>query len=217
MTRAKEPFHFVAASYLVRICRERARTLGDMARYLRACSDASIFYHTFQSLETHHYSAFSSDFAQWIMAACNEASLAEQLAAVDVREFVSIDSLRDALAGRVEDHLRQNPASAERPGFEPFHFCEAIEVTIPLEERAWDLAELAAGICRLSLHTLHYHFINSRLRLHLQTNDFSNWIENSLEMPELARRLNRIDVYMNTLEGLREEVCRVLRAAMEPE
>ena len=76
MKRADEPFEFYAASYLVNIRKERAYTLADMAKHLRACSDESIFYHTFQSLETHHYSTFSSDFAQWVQAACNEAVLA---------------------------------------------------------------------------------------------------------------------------------------------
>jgi hypothetical protein len=215
MKAAKEPFQFVAASYLIRICRQRARTLGEMARHLRSCSDASIFYHTFQSLETHQYAAFSSDFAQWIMAGCNEAALAERMAAVDLREVVSLEELRATLAERVEEHLRAHPASAERPAFEPFHFCEAVEVSVPLETRAANLGELAEGIRRLSLHTLHYHLINSRLRLRLQTNDFSHWIAQSLELPALAEKLNRVDFHTNTLEGVREEVLGILASGEE--
>jgi hypothetical protein len=206
MKEAKEPFKFIAASYLIRIRPERARTLGDMSRFLRRCSDESIFYHTFQSLETHHYTTFSSDFAQWILAACNEAELAERLAAVNLRECVSLTDLREILAGTVEDHLRRHPGSGDRPAFEPFHFCEAIEFTVPLEVFAYNLAELAEGIRRLGLHTLHYHLISSRLRLHMKTNDFSCWILNSLELPELAERLDRIDFYTNTLEGVRQEM-----------
>jgi hypothetical protein len=210
MNQADIPFQFVAASYLIRIRRERATTLGEMAAFLRTCSDASLFYHTFQSLETHHYTAFSSDFAQWIQAACNEAALAERLASIDLRSFVTMPELREALAGPVEEHLQQNAAAALRPAFEPFHFCEAVEVTAPVETRAHTLAELAAGIRNLGLHTLHYHLITSRLRLKLVTNDFSFWIEHSLGLPELAEKLNGLDIYTNTLEGLRQESIQLL-------
>lgn len=210
MKQAKEPFQFVAASYLIRICRERAHSLRDMGRYLRTVSDASIFYHTFQSLESHHYTAFSSDFAQWAMAACNEAPLAEQLGVLDLREFISLEDLREALASRVEDYIQGHPQSADRPAFETFHFCEALEITVPLATQACNLAGFAEGVRRLSLQTLHHHFINSRLRLHLRTNDFSNWIEHSLDMPELADDLNQIDFYTNTLEGVREKVLKTL-------
>jgi hypothetical protein len=210
MRQASEPFQFVAASYLIRIRSERAATLGEMARHLRACSDESIFYHTFQSLETHHYSTFSSDFAQWILAALNEQQLAEQLATVDLRAVVSIGDLREKLAGIVEEYIAASPTAADRKGFEPFHFCEAVEVTVPLDAQAHTLAELAEGIRRQSLHTLHYHFINSRLRLQLETNDFSHWLEHSLGLPKLAAEMNRIDVYTNTLEGVRDELVRLL-------
>ncbi len=215
MKQAKEPFQFVAASYLIRIRPERAHTLGEMARDLRTVSEASIFYHTFQSLEAHHYSAFSSDFAQWIMAACNEAALAERLAAVDLRDFVSLEDLRQALARRVEEHLKVIPRAADRPAFEPFHFCEAVDASVPLETRAQDLGELAEGIRHLSLQTLHHHFINSRLRLQLRTNDFSNWIVHNLGFNDLADKLNRIDFYNTSLDGLREQILQDLEPWMK--
>jgi hypothetical protein len=210
MKQAKRPFEFVAASYLTRICAERAWTLAELAQGLTKVSESSIFYHTFQSLESHHYTIFSNDFAQWVLAACNEAVLAEELAAIDLRDFLSVEELRKVLIATVEAYLKTNPHVADRPAFEPFHFCEAVEVVVPLEARAFTIGELSEGIKQLSLHTLHYHFINSRLRLQLRTNDFSHWIEDCLEIPALAERLNRIDFYMNTLEGVRKEVLQVL-------
>ncbi len=208
--QAKEPFQFVAASYLVRIRRERAHTLADLARFLRTCSDESIFYHTFQSLESHHYSVFSSDFAQWTLAGCNEAALAERLATVDLRTCVSLEDLRDELVGTVEKHIHEHPQSAERPAFEPFHFCEASQVTVPLSTVAHNLPELTEGIRQLGVQSLHYHFITSRLRLRLVTNDFAHWIAHSLELPELAEKLNGIDFYTNTLDGVRAEILEIL-------
>ncbi len=210
MRRAEKPFQFVTASYLIRIGRERAVTLSDLAKNLHTCSDASIFYHTFQSLERQHYTSFSNDFAQWVLTGCNENSLAEQLAAIDVRDCTSIRDLRDSLTHSVDAYIEKMPSSAARPAFEPFYFCEAFEVTVPRDERATTLLELEDGIRKISLETLHHHFINSRLRLHLQTNDFSHWIKTGLELPELARSLDRIDIYTNTLHGLREAILRTI-------
>jgi hypothetical protein len=41
------------------------------------------------------------------------------------------------------------------------------------------------------------------LETKLQTDDFSNWIEHSLKLPELARRIRDIDISVYNLEGLR--------------
>lgn len=212
MKQAEHSFDFVAASYLIRIRTERAWTLAEMARDLGSVSDDCIFYHTFQSLEAHHYTNFSNDIAQWCLTACNEAILAEELSAVDLRDIVAVEDLRKLLIETLETHLKEKPQSANRPAFEPFYFCEALETVVFLDERAHTLAELAKGIRRMSNQTLHYHFINSRLRLRLQTNDFSNWIETSLELPELARRVNRIDFYTNTLGGIRKELVQVMES-----
>lgn len=210
MKQAQRPFDFVAASYLIRICPERAWTLAELALHLCNVPDASVFYHTFQSLESHHYTAFSNDFAQWAMASCNETVLAEELGAIDLRDYVSLDDLRMVLVETVVSRLSKSPQSADRPAFEPFYFCEAIEITVPLGTCAHNLAELADGIRKMSLETLHHHFINARLRPKLGTDDFSYWIEDSLGLPELAEKLNCIDFYTNTLEGVRKEILQTL-------
>jgi uncharacterized protein DUF5752 len=207
---AKEPFRFVTASSMVRILPERARTLDQLMRYIESVSDGSIFHHTFQSLETHHYVAYSNDFAQWALAACNETELAERLASVDLREFVSLEDLRKVLLAILKSGQTERPVAFDRPAYEPFYFCEAEEVVIPVEFQAQTLEELATGIQRMSLQTLHYHFVNSRLRLRLRTNDFSRWIEESLDFPALAERLNHIDIYTNSLERVRREILRMM-------
>ncbi len=209
--RAKQGFQFVAASLLVKIGAQTARTLKELAQGLQQCSDDSIFYHTFQSLETHHYTSFANDFAQWALAACNEPALAEQLAVIDLREVVSLQALRAALLGIVEAHLRENPQSADHRAFETFYFCEAHQVTVPFGPPVFTIEDLAAGIRLLGHQSLHHHFINSRLRLHLRTNDFSNWIQSNFDYPHLAARLDRIDFYNGTLDDVRQQILHVLQ------
>jgi hypothetical protein len=134
----------------------------------------------------------------------------ERLAAIDLRDCTSLPELRDSLVNTVDGYLQGNASAANRPAFEPFYFCEALEFTVPRDETASNLQELEEGIRRMSLQTLHHYFINSRLRLHLKTNDFSHWIEDSLGLPELAKHIDRIDIYVNTLEDLREQIIQTI-------
>lgn len=212
MRQAREPFQFVSAFHLIVVGLESAHTLHELAKQLAIVSQDSIFCHTFHSLATHHYTSYSSDFAQWAMAACNESELAERLGAIDVRQFVDLNDLRSALIHAVDTHVRANPVSGDRPAFEPFYFSETREVALPSEIRASNLRELAEGIGHISLHSLHYHFVSSRLRLHLRTNDFSYWIEKELGLPELAADVNRVDFYTNTLPEVRAGILTHLGA-----
>ena len=131
---------------------------------------------------------------------------------MDVRDYVTFDELRAALVAPVVAHLARTPGSAHRTAFEPFHFCEHVSVEVPLGTAATTLRELATGIRLLDLQTIHHHFISSRVRLHLKTNDFSHWIANTLGLGGVAARLDRIDIYVNTLDDLRREILTALRS-----
>ncbi len=215
MKTATAPFNFVTASYLIRINNQKASNLCDLATGIQQASDASIFYHTFQSLGRHHFlSEFSNDFAQWALASLNRPELAERLAGIDIRDYSAIAELRSDLLRFVNEYSEAHPREAQQSAFEPFYFTEGVEVTVPLDMEARDLAEFRAGLERLSRASLYYHFIAARLRLHLGTNDFSNWFEKQLEEPELARRVNRIDIYTNTLDGVRDRLIAIVDGAL---
>jgi hypothetical protein len=214
---AAQPFQFTAAANVTRICAAKATTLKELHPLLSQVSDASIFHHTFQSLEAFHYltEGFVNDFAQWALAACNEHALAEQLAAVDVRDYVSLSELRDRLVQVVGDYVRDNPGACDRSGFEPFYFLETVSVTIPSGVTARTLKEFVTGLESASLSSIHFHFLTSRLRLHLISNDFSLWLRTSLDLPELAEQIERIDIYTNTLEGVRRRIIDLAQPWLE--
>ena len=213
---ARAPFYFNSASHLLRIGRQRADNLGELLEALRTCPDDSIFQHIFRTLQEHHFirEGFSNDFAHWAFAACNEMGLAERLASVDVREYTSIKAMRDRVVSTVEDYLKKNPRAGERQALEPFYFCASDTVVIPTPFVARNLAEFADALQKVSVATIHYHFIEARLRLKLDTNDFSNWLEQELDLGQLASRLNRIDIYTSTLDDVRRAMVRTLQTAM---
>jgi len=166
-----------------------------------------MFYHTFQSLGRHHFlnEGFSNDFAQWVLGSCNRPALAERLASLDIRDYVSIAELRADLKRILGEFCAQSPREAGQSAFEKFYFCETVEEEVPLGS-AWTLEEFRYALETLPHASLQFHFLTSRLRLQLRTNDFSHWFDEALGLQRLARSVERIDIYTNTLEGVRERI-----------
>lgn len=212
MTSAGAPFRFHTAAYVTRVCALEAGNLRELGEAIERSSDASIFYHTFQTLRRHHFltEGYSNDFAQWVLSACNQSELAEQLSSFDIRDYLSLADLRRDFSKAVLDFCHAHPDRAEASAFEPFYFLEAIEVAVPLGLEASDLQEFASALSRLSRASIYFHFIASRLRLRLRNNDFSLWFDQSLGMKSLADRCNRIDIYTHTLEGVQNELLNLI-------
>ncbi|HKF21591.1 MAG TPA: DUF5752 family protein [Candidatus Angelobacter sp.] len=211
---ARAPFYFNSASHLLRISREKASNLQELLEAVRSCSDACIFQHTFQTLEEHHFirEGFSNDFSHWAFSACNEVGLAERLAALDVREFTSITALRERLVTMIESYLAKNPRAGSRPATEPFYLMAAELVVVPTPYVARNLEEFADGLRKVSIHSIYYHFIDARLRIKLNNNDFSVWLDQELDLGAAADRINRIDIYTSTLEGVRRNILRTIES-----
>src|SRR5215468_9425731 len=120
MKEADQPFQFVTAPFLSRINNQVASTLSELRDGIEHASDASIFYHTFQTLGRHHYltEGFSNDFAQWVLASLNRPGLAERMGGIDVRDYVSIAELRGDLLRMVIEHREADPRDANLTAFE---------------------------------------------------------------------------------------------------
>ena len=77
---------------------------------------------------------------------------------------------------------------------------------MPLDHQASTLQEFHDGLAAVSTASFAYHFLASRLRLHLKTNDFSEWLAGSLGLHTLADRIGRIDIYTNTMDSARAKM-----------
>jgi uncharacterized protein DUF5752 len=211
-----KPFYFNTSAHLLRITRQKANTLAEFLDALRECPEGSIFQHSFRTLQEHHFirEGFSNDFAHWALSACNQPGLAEGLASVDVREFTSVAQLRERFIQIVEDFLQRAPDAGTQMAREPFYFCAADTVVIPTSFVAHTLHEFTEGLRGVSVHCIHHHFIEARLRLKLMSNDFSQWLHEDLGLTEAARQLNRIDIYTMTLENVRNQIIRTVERAL---
>jgi hypothetical protein len=211
-----KPFYFNTSAHLLRITRQKSNTLYEFLEALRECPESSVFQHSFRTLQEHHFirEGFSNDFAHWALSACNEPSLAEGLASVDVREFTSMAELRERFIQIVQSFLQRAPEAGKRTARETFYFCAADTVVIPTSFVAHTLRDFAEGLRGVSVHSVHHHFIEARLRLKLMSNDFSQWLCEDLGLTEAARQLNRIDIYTVTLEDVRSQIIRIVERAL---
>jgi hypothetical protein len=92
---------------------------------------------------------------------------------------------------------------------------ETVSVEVPTGVFARNLSEFVQGVALMGLSSIHFHFLTSRLRLELKSNDFSLWLSEELRLPELAQKIERIDIYANTLEGVRRKIVKLAEPYLE--
>lgn len=214
--KPESPFYFNISEHLRRISRYRAHNLSELLQAIEACPEDCIFQHTFRTLQEHHFirQGFSNDFAHWTLSACNEPALAEQLAAVDVREFTTLTGIRRKMFDITQEFLRMHPDSVSRPAQEPFYFCASDMVVLPTPFAPDTLEGFVNGLKQVSIHSIQHHFIEARLRLKRMSNDFSTWLEQDVGLTEAADAVERIDIYTNTMEDVRLKIAGIVAQAM---
>ena len=210
------PFYFNTSEHLLRIGRYKANTLSELLQAMQACPEDCIFQHTFRTLQEHHFirQGFSNDFAHWSLSSCNEPELAERLAGVDVRDFTAVEGIRHRMIEIIRDFVTAHPESGSRPAHEPFYFCASDIVLLPTPYAPDTVRGFLDGLQHVSVHSIHHHFIEARLRLKRMSNDFSVWLEEDVGLNEAANDIERIDIYTNTMEGVRLKIGRIISQAM---
>ena len=79
---------------------------------------------------------------------------------------------------------RRPGRSGSKPAHEPFYFCAADIVVLPTPFAPDTLPGFLDGLKNVSVHSIHHHFTEARLRLHLMSNDFSQWLEEEVAPTE---------------------------------
>jgi hypothetical protein len=202
------PFRFSTSASLTVVTGERATTVVDLTVRLREAPESVVFNHAVTVLEERHYLThrYASDFATWAAAHLDLPTLAEQLAAVDVRDHATVASLKAALLSVLEAFAEAEPGAAHREARRPFFLCRAQRVVMATPHEATDLASFAGALRRVSARSIGYHFIEARLARGPDVNDFSAWLRALPDCAPLAEAVHRIDPYTNTLETIRAKI-----------
>jgi len=212
LKKAKEPFRFSNGAHLTELTGLSARNLHELVDVLKEAPDAVVYYHTHHFLEQHHYLTPepSNDFAVWVGDALGDEILGERLASVDTFGFPSLGALRERLVVIIEEYLSKGSNFREAMPGREFHFMKSVSVTIPTAYVVHDLREFVEALRKISLGSLFFHVFDSRLRLGKGLNDFSIWLQYSLDETKLAEEIDRLDPYTYTLEGLRSALIQLV-------
>ena len=205
-------FQFSSSSSLEKLTGHKAHNLEELLKLVKSCPDSSIFYHTFSAFRTLRevHVPYTNGFALWISRDLHEEALAEKLAAIDLTEYNTIDTLRGRIVETVEAYRAQNPIVFQKTADKPFYLLDATRIVYLTDKFAYDLKSFRELLDTISVDSLYFHFIESRLYTHLQADDFSTWIEQSLDLEELAQKIQSIDINVYTLEELRERIVQFI-------
>ena len=214
LMRAKEPFRFYTRLSLSGLTGLRATTLGQLLSFIKEVPGSCIYHHTHRFLQQHQYLSPEppNDFAYWISEILAEDELGERLVSIDTMQYSTIRALREKIASTIEEYLKNNPlAKMKFARFgEEFHFIKTVSFVLPTNYFAYDLAEFADIMRKITMNSIYFHIFEARLRLEKKANDFSFWIENSLGDKQLADHLAELDPYTRTLEDLRKTIIQIV-------
>ena len=210
-------FQFQSSASLKKLTGRRVYNLEDLLDTIKTCQDSSIFCHTFSAFLTMRevQVPYNTEFAIWVSRGLNEKALAEKLMAIDLSEYGTIESLRMRLIEIFEAYREQKPDAFQRIADEPFYLYDMIRIVYPTDKFAYDLKSFRELLPTISKYSVYFHFFESRLHTHLKADDFSTWIEESLNIPDLAQMISKIDISLYTLEELRTRIIQLIDEHLE--
>lgn len=211
---AKNPFNFYTKIDLPELMGLKAKNIEELLYYINKIPESSIYYHTHRFLKRHQYLSPEppNDFAYWVSNILGEDALGEKLSSIDIVQFRSINTLRENIIAVIKSYLRKDNNVKLRfasPG-EEFYFTKSISFILPITYTVNNLEKFIDVLGKISINSIYFHIFEARLRLNRESNDFSNWIENSLDNKRLADRISELDPYTYTLESLRKQVIEII-------
>ena len=213
LVKAKESFRFYTRLNLSELTGLKAANLTQLLNLLKEVPGSSIYHHTHRFLQQHQYLSPEppNDFAYWITEMLGENELAERLASIDTVQFPHIRNLREKIIKTIKDYLKENPSAKCKVAKkdEEFHFIKSVSFILPTNYIATDLREFSDILKKITIDSIYFHVFEARLRLEKETNDFSLWMENSIQNKKLADEIARLDPYTRTLEDLRNVIVKM--------
>jgi hypothetical protein len=213
---ATRPFTFAGCVELRQTLDVHALDERELMRRVGEVPAGSIFFHTFGYFLRHRAftTAYGNDFARWAALEIGDQALAERLAVVDPFAFSTLEALREHLVTILQDHLRGREAERRLEFDRAFHFQQSDVVEVPLGVTAQTLGEFRTGLAIVDESAIYLHTVETRARAR-HAEAFSAWLRESLELPELAERFERIDPYLTTLERIRGRLLSLVDGAMD--
>ncbi len=212
LKKATQPFRFYTRLHIKELTGLKAKNLSELVNILNEVPDSVVYYHTHNFIEEYQYliPQPANEFALWVGDVIGDEVLAEKLSNIDTFEFSTIGELRERIIAVINDGL--STKGDGRTAFEgrEFHFIKSVSVILTTPYVAHDLREFVEALRKVSINSLYFHIFESRLRLHRGVNDFSIWLQDSLDEREPADKIAALDPYNYTIEDLRSIIIRLI-------
>lgn len=165
----------------------------------------SIYYHTHSYFLRHFYiaGAYPNDFADWAAIQVRDRVLGEKLAVVTHFDNKSIEDIRGELIDIIDSHLSTMKIIPSIGYGQSFHFMKSTIIEVPTGTSVRTMEEFFEALKTIDASAIYNHVYEARLRDQKGRSDFAIWIDEVLKRPELAKKIESIDSYMYSLEGLR--------------
>lgn len=216
---AEHPFLFVGCWELREMLGRSARDEQQLLEAIEEIPLDSIYYHTHSFFLRHKYIAgpYPNDFATWAAIQVRDRVLGEKLGILNPYDFDSLESLRAEIVTIIEEHLSQLQIIPRAIYGEPFHFMQSRIIEVPTGLEARTLTEFREILAAVDASVVYYHTFEAILRLGRRKGDFSLWMEEQLDLSELAQKISRLDPYMTSLEVIRHRIIKLCDEVLEKE
>lgn len=208
----QDPFALKDCALITIATGERAHNLRELRDRLLNADRSIMYYHFWDTLLRPRFvdPEYQNDFASWAHHELHDLRLAEKLSIIDPSDFKLMDNLRQEVIDVIEERMDENGFGRLVEAEHPFFFIQSQVVIFDTDLRFTTPKELAEYVPKMSLSSIFYHFIDSRRRTVSNENDFSEWLRNfEKSCCVLAREINTIDPYFNSLTELRDQLAAV--------
>jgi hypothetical protein len=207
-----KPFKFYFESGITSYTGIKADSISSLYSGIQKVSESSIFYHLHHSYFRRHFTTADNmnDFARWIWTNIGEQSISEKIAMINPLLFDSIKACRRRLEKNLKDFIGGGEQFPRVSRDKEFYFIELRSFIYPTGFEANNLKEFKKGIERISISSLFYHLIDSRIRSGRHTNDFSEWLKNELKDKRKADEIAQLNLFSLNLWDIRNEIISIL-------
>lgn len=216
---AKDPFFFTGCWELREMLGRSARDEQQLLEAIEEIPLDSLSYHTHSFFLRHAYIAgpYPNDFATWAAIQVRDRVLGEKLGILDPYDFEDLEALRTEIVNIIDEHLSQLQIIPRVIYGEPFHFMQSRIIEVPTGLEARTLTEFKNTLVTVDASAVYYHNFEAILRLGRRMGDFALWIEEQLDLPDLAQNISNLDFYMASLESVRHQIIKLCDKALKKE
>ncbi len=204
-------------------CIEIKEVLGKRADDEKALMDLveeapvdAIYYHTHSYFLRHYYitGPYPNDFANWAAVQVRDRVLGEKLSSVTPTPSYSLEDVRNEVMEIIDTHLASLKIIPAATYGQPFYLMKSRIIEVPTNLEAGSLKEFREALAVVDASAIYNHIFEARMRVRKGKSDFALWLEEVMGLTELAEKIENVDAYMYSLEGLRAKLLELCDAEL---